>query len=79
MATSRFISWIFSYNRVLATVVLLACVAGTKQVLEAIKPNNEINIWFSKSDPSLLAYYDFQQEFGNDRIITLAFEEKKGI
>jgi uncharacterized protein len=76
---NRFISFIFSFNKLLTGLVILLCAAGTNQVLKAIKPNNEINIWFSKSDPALLAYYDFQQQFGNDRVITLAFEDEKGI
>lgn len=79
MVTNWLISWIFSYNKILVALVLLACLAGSKQVLKAIRPNNEINIWFSKNDPALLAYYDFQQKFGNDRVITLAFEDQEGI
>ena len=77
--TDRIISWIFSYNRVFSALVLVACAAGTKHVFKALQPNNEINIWFSKTDPTLNAYYDFQHEFGNDRIITLAFEDEGGV
>jgi len=57
----------------IAVIVLLACIAGQKYARQALQPNNEISIWFSEHDSSLNAYNDFQMEFGNDRVIVLAF------
>jgi len=45
----------------------------------ALSPNNEINIWFAADDPSLQLYYEFINEFGNDRIIFLSFKEDNGL
>ena len=34
--------------------------------------NNNLEVWFGAEDPALVAYQDFQAEFGNDETIVIA-------
>jgi len=60
-------------------MIVFFCISTFPYFKKAIAPNNAISIWFDQHDPVLNAYHQFQDDFGNDRIITLAFKEEKGI
>lgn len=53
--------------------------SGIRFLKNALSPTNEISIWFAEDDPTLRAYYEFNNEFGNDRVIFLSFERKSGL
>lgn len=52
---------------------------GSKFIPTALQPNNDLEVWFDKKDPALQAYYEFQETFGNDRIISVAYRDEKGL
>ncbi len=41
--------------------------------------DNAVEIWFVEDDPALVAYQDFQDTFGNDEVVVLAFEDPEGL
>jgi predicted RND superfamily exporter protein len=43
-----------------------------------LQVDNAIGIWFAADDPGLIAYRDFQQRFGNDEIVVVAFHDSQG-
>jgi len=71
--------FLINYRLVVLALVVGLCIYGSNYIPIAMQPNNDLEVWFDKSDPILEAYYDFQKEFGNDRIITLAFKETGGV
>jgi predicted RND superfamily exporter protein len=54
-------------------------VAGTRYIDTALKPNNDITLWFEEEDANVKAYHNFQEEFGNDRVIMLTFQNDSGV
>ncbi len=67
------------YRWVALAIVIGLFIFGSNYIPTALQPNNDLEVWFDKNDPALQGYYEFQDEFGNDRIITLAFKEAGGI
>ena len=72
-------SVLFNYRWTLLVIMVGLCTYGGNFISTALQPNNDLEVWFDESDPTLKAYYDFQKEFGNDRIISLAFKEDGGV
>jgi predicted RND superfamily exporter protein len=72
-------SVLINYRWAFLVIMVSLCIYGSNFISTAFQPNNDLEVWFDESDPALKAYYDFQKEFGNDRIITLAFKEANGI
>lgn len=67
------------YRWAILVAIIGFCIYGAGYISSALQPNNNLEVWFDNSDPTLEAYYNFQEEFGNDRIITLAFKEENGV
>jgi uncharacterized protein len=57
-----------------ALLTLGAAAAGAR-----VGVDNAVEVWFLDDDPSLLAYHDFQQRFGNDEVVVIAFEPAGGV
>lgn len=70
---------LIKYRLLTFIFVIGLCFYGSHFIPKALEPNNDLEVWFDKNDPALLAYYKFQEEFGNDRIMGLALKEKEGI
>ena len=70
---------LFKYRLILGLLLVAFCVITAPYVKKALIPNNSPVIWFDKNDPVLRNYEQFQQDFGNDRVITLAFRESETI
>jgi predicted RND superfamily exporter protein len=73
------VHFLFTYRWFFVCGVITFCLSTASYVKKAIAPNNALSIWFKQNDPALVAYNQFQDDFGNDRIITIAFKEKGGI
>lgn len=41
--------------------------------------DNSVDVWFLKDDPSLAAYQDFQERFGNDEVVAVAVTHADGV
>lgn len=70
---------LYKYRLLLLIIILGFCIWGAKYAKSTLRPSNAVSIWFSKNDSALNAYFDFQKQFGNDRILILAFKQKDGI
>ena len=54
-------------------LVLLAAVAPLAVAGSALKPDNSLAVWFVRDDPALARYREFQQRFGNDEVVAIAY------
>lgn len=71
-------SWV--RNRwILLGLLGVVCLWGSQYVPIALKPNNDIKLWFEENDEQVEAYNEFQKEFGNDRIVIIAIKRDLGI
>jgi predicted RND superfamily exporter protein len=70
---------LFTYRWHFFLGIIIFCLSTASYVKKGVTPNNALSIWFKQDDPALLAYNQFQNDFGNDRNITLAFKEEVGI
>jgi predicted RND superfamily exporter protein len=70
---------LFTYRWLFFLGIIIFCLSTASYVKKGVTPNNALSIWFKQDDPALLAYNQFQNDFGNDRNITLAFKEEGGI
>jgi len=64
---------------ILALSILLLVIAGIPYLKKALIPNNELSIWFVENDPALKAYQDFNDRYGNDRLVMLLVYDSTGI
>ena len=71
--------FLINYRWAAPVIVVGLCIYGSFFIPIALQPNNDLELWFDKSNPALKAYYEFQELFGNDRIIGLALKEDSGI
>ena len=62
----------------LALLVLLLAALGPGLAASAI-PDNALSVWFLETDPALQAYYEFQDQFGNDEVALLMVEPEGGL
>jgi predicted RND superfamily exporter protein len=67
------------YKYLLATALLLLSLIGIPYMKSALIPNNELKIWFVENDPTLEAYQNFCNQYGNDRIIMILIYDSIGI
>jgi uncharacterized protein len=70
---------IYQFRWLILVFLILGLTLLTPYIKEASHPNNDIAIWFNPLEPVLIAYQDYQKEFGNDRVITLSFQDSAGI
>ncbi len=61
----------------LALSVVLAVLSGW--AASTVGVDNAVEIWFVEEDPALVAYQEFQDTFGNDEVVVLAFEDPDGL
>lgn len=61
-------SFIVRYRRYLALLLLVTCVGGL-YFARNISLDNSLELWFLEDDPTLAAYREFKQKYGNDEII----------
>jgi len=67
------------FKIIFAAALLLLSIAGIPYVKKALVPNNELKIWFVEDDPTLKAYQDFCDRYGNDRLIMILVHDPEGI
>ena len=74
----RLVSWVWRHRwSCLVACLCLSLLAGWQA--KDLRVDNAIEIWFADDDPSLIAYRDFQQRFGNDEVVVVAFHDPQGI
>lgn len=60
------------------TIFFTASITGIKindkHILKGLKVDNSMEVWYSSNDPNLQNYYRFQDIFGTDEFIVIAFE-----
>lgn len=56
-------------------LLLAAAVALWPGVRAAVQVDNSLEAWFLRNDPSLRAYQDFQQRFGNDEVVIVGIHD----
>jgi len=74
----RVAAWVWEHRR----TGILACLGLTLLAgwfAKDVRVDNAIDIWFVADDPALVAYRDFQERFGNDEIVVVAFHDTEGI
>mgnify|MGYP001821976061 CR=1 FL=1 len=64
---------------ILTSVIILLIIAGFPYFKKALIPNNELSLWFVDNDPTLKAYQNFCDRYGNDRLIMILAHDPKGI
>jgi len=72
-------TFLIRFRWILTSVLLMLALAGIPFIQKAVVPNNELNIWFLKDDPILKSYQDFNDEYGNDRIVILMLHHPNGV
>jgi uncharacterized protein len=70
---------LYQYRWLILIFLLLGLAFLSPYIKEASTPDNDIAIWFNPREPALQAYRNYQKEFGNDRIVTLSFQDSSGI
>ena len=60
----------------MALLLLATILAGV--AASGVGVDNAVHIWFVDDDPALLAYQDFQEEFGNDEVVVIGVEGASG-
>ncbi len=72
------VGWIYDHHWVsVALVLLTTTLLGT--FAAGVGVDNAVDIWFLDDDPTLVAYHDFQDTYGNDELVVLAIHDPEGI
>jgi predicted RND superfamily exporter protein len=58
----------------MGAIAVLVAIMSTFAV--QVKVDNTIDVWFVKDDPALAHYREFQQIFGNDEVVVIAFQDE---
>ena len=67
------------YRNLLLLINLLVVGLMFPGIRYALQPENEVSIWFKPDDPALINYLEFNETFGNDRIILACTCSEDGI
>lgn len=67
------------YRKLALILLLLLSAILLPSVRNAAIPDNSLSIWFLESDPALIGYHAFQEDFGNDEFIILQVHEPEGV
>lgn len=77
-AQARLVAFIWNRRWILLGVCLgLTLVAG--HYAARVGVDNSLEIWFVEDDPALVSYHRFQDTYGNDESVVIAFHEPDGI
>ena len=60
---------------VVFTLLTVAALFGASKV----GVDNAVDIWFPDDDPALMAYQNFQADFGNDEVVVMGIHDDAGI
>lgn len=71
----RFAAFLLKYRLPLIFVTLLVSILLAWHA-PRISLNNSVEVWFLDNDPSLISYNEFQQRFGNDEIVAVAYRDE---
>ncbi len=55
-------------------LIFLGAIGLWPSFKQALEVDNSLQAWFIKEDPALEAYFDFQENFGNDELVFLVYE-----
>ena len=77
-ATERVAAWIWDWRRLLAALCALVTVLAVWQAGK-VGTDNSLRIWFLDDDPQLVAYRSYQERFGNDEVVVIAFTRPDGM
>ncbi len=61
--------------RLMVVFILLALIAVMAYLASSVKVDNSINVWFVESDPALISYRNFLDQFGNDEAVIIALTD----
>jgi len=76
--TASYANWIYKY-RWYVLILSLAAVISVGQAASRLVFDSSYRMWFDKHDPNLKAYDAFENTFGSDDAILIAFKDKNGI
>lgn len=72
------VGWI--YDHWVASLLMCLTVTVLSGALAAgVGVDNAVEIWFLDDDPTLAAYHDFQDTYGNDEVVALAVHDPDGV
>jgi len=74
----RFAAWLYDRRWVLAAACALVSALALWQAAK-LGVDNSLRIWFLDDDPHLVAYRSYQERFGNDEVVLVAFENSAGM
>ena len=77
-ATERVAAWAWDRRHWLAIVCALITLAAAWQAAK-VGVDNSLRIWFLDDDPHLVAYRSYQERFGNDEVVLVAFSDPEGM
>ncbi|NIR31226.1 MAG: MMPL family transporter [Gammaproteobacteria bacterium] len=77
-AGERIAEWIWQRRRACALACAALTLAGAWQAA-GVGVDNSLEIWFVDDDPALVSYRQFQETYGNDEAVVIAFHEPGGI
>jgi len=76
--TASYANWIYKY-RWYALILSVAAVISVGQAASRLVFDSSYRMWFDEHDPNLKAYDAFEDTFGSDDCILIAFKDKNGI
>lgn len=71
--------FLIQFKWIISIAIILLVIVGFPYLKIALIPNNELNVWFVEKDPTLEAYEDFSERYGNDRVVILLVYDKHGL
>lgn len=74
----RIVERIWNRRDLLALACLALTLAAGWQV-GRLGVDNSLEVWFVEDDPALVSYRRFQDTYGNDEAVVIAFHEPDGI
>jgi predicted RND superfamily exporter protein len=77
-ASTRVAAWLWDWRRVLATLCVLVTLLAAWQAGK-VGTDNSLRIWFLDDDPYLVAYRSYQERFGSDEVVVIAFSRPDGM
>jgi predicted RND superfamily exporter protein len=76
--SERVAAWVWDKRRSLALVCALVTLLAGWQAGK-VGVDNSLRIWFLEDDPNLVSYRSYQERFGSDEVVLIAFRHAEGM